>query len=103
MLTARLLNPGSKLATAGWWTSATIPEVFGVQGASEDDLYQALDWLLQRLLLAAQHRRSLMISHHPITDATQEGCEQPSEYRQASRGGPPEPRFQDRKMLTVTK
>ncbi len=48
MLAARLLHPGSKLSTTRWWTTTTLAEQFGVQDASEDDLYEAMDWLLER-------------------------------------------------------
>ena len=48
MVTARIINPQSKLATSRWWHNTTIPEVFGVEEADEDDLYAAMDWLLER-------------------------------------------------------
>jgi len=48
MVTARVLQPESKLATTRWWHTTTIPDECGVAGATEDDLYQAMDWLLDR-------------------------------------------------------
>lgn len=48
MVAARILEPTSKLATTRWLHTTTIPEVFGVTGADEDDLYAALDWLITR-------------------------------------------------------
>lgn len=48
MVTARIVSPQSKLATSRWWHTTTIPEVFGVEGADEDALYAAMDWLLKR-------------------------------------------------------
>lgn len=48
MVTARIINPQSKLATTRWWHTTTIPETFGVSDADEDDLYAAMDWLLKR-------------------------------------------------------
>lgn len=62
MVAARILEPGSKLATARWWHTTTLPEVFGVADADEEDLYEALDWLIARQehiekKLAARHLR----------------------------------------------
>ena len=47
MVAAQILEPASKLAYTRWWGTTTIPQTFGVGGASEDHLYEALDWLLQ--------------------------------------------------------
>jgi len=60
MVTARIVEPTSKLATVRWWQTTTIPQLFGVSDAQEDDLYEALDWLLTRQehiekKLAARH------------------------------------------------
>jgi transposase len=48
MITQRLLAPCSKLATTRAWHTTTLAEELGVQEATEDDLYQAMDWLLER-------------------------------------------------------
>jgi hypothetical protein len=48
MVAARIVEPTSKLATVRWWRTTTIPEVFEVAHAQEDDLYEALDWLAER-------------------------------------------------------
>lgn len=48
MVAARVLCPHTKLATTRWWHTTTLPEEFGVAGADENDLYAAMDWLLQR-------------------------------------------------------
>jgi transposase len=60
MVAARILEPQSKLATTRWLSTTTLPEVMGVQGVDEDDLYGAMDWLLARQAtiekkLAARH------------------------------------------------
>jgi len=65
MIAARLLKPRSKLATArglGQDTlSSSLGEVLGVEGADEDALYEAMDWLLarQERIEAALARRHL--------------------------------------------
>jgi hypothetical protein len=48
MIAARILAPHSKLATTRWWHDTTLPALVGVEDADEDDLYAALDWLLDR-------------------------------------------------------
>jgi len=49
MVAARILEPeSSKLETTRWWSTTTLPDVLGVQDADEDDLYEAMDWLLKR-------------------------------------------------------
>ena len=48
LIAARVLAPHTKLATTRWWHTSTLAEEFGVSGADEDDLYAAMDWLLER-------------------------------------------------------
>ena len=48
MIVERLIHPCSKLATTRLWHSTTLAEELGVADASEDDLYEAMDWLLAR-------------------------------------------------------
>lgn len=60
MVAARILSPHTKLATTRWWHTTTLPQEFGVAQADENDLYAAMDWLLERQgaiqkKLAARH------------------------------------------------
>ena len=60
MVAARILSPHTKLATTRWWHTTTLAEEFEVSDADEDDLYAAMDWLLERQgaiekKLAARH------------------------------------------------
>ena len=48
LIVARVLAPASKLATARTLGQTTLGEVMGIDGASEDELYGAMDWLLAR-------------------------------------------------------
>jgi len=48
MIVARLLDPGSKLATTRTWQSTTLATELEVEEADEDELYAALDWLVAR-------------------------------------------------------
>src|SRR5258706_6344428 len=63
MLAARVLSPHTKLATTRWWQQSTLAQEFGVTKADEDDLYEAMDWLLARQdriqkKLAARHLKA---------------------------------------------
>ncbi len=48
LVVARAVRPASKLATTRWWTSTTLAADLGVAGASTDDVYAAMDWLVER-------------------------------------------------------
>lgn len=48
MIVERILHACSKLATTRLWHSTTLAEELGVAEATEDDLYRAMDWLLER-------------------------------------------------------
>ena len=52
LLLARIVDPASKLATARGLSPATaassLGEMLGLGEVDEDDLYTALDWLLER-------------------------------------------------------
>lgn len=48
MITARVLDPRSKLATTRAWTQSTLADELEVSDADEDALYGAMDWLLER-------------------------------------------------------
>jgi hypothetical protein len=48
LIVQRVLAPGSKLATSRLLGQSTLATELGVEGADEDDLYAALDWLGER-------------------------------------------------------
>ena len=48
MICQQALRPGSKLAAARALSQSTLGSQLGLEGADEDDLYAALDWLLER-------------------------------------------------------
>ena len=48
MLAQRILRPGSKLESSALLADTTIGKNFNVEGADENDLYAAMDWLLDR-------------------------------------------------------
>jgi len=61
MIAARVLAPHTKLGTSRWWHTTTLAEEFAVTEADEDDLFAAMEWLLERQStkkLAARHLRA---------------------------------------------
>ncbi len=60
MIVERLIRPCSKLATTRFWHTTTLADILSVGDAEEDELYAAMDWLLDRQSrieqkLAARH------------------------------------------------
>ncbi len=60
MVAARIIAPHTKLATTRWWHTTTLAEELAVADADEEELYAAMDWLLERQggiekKLAARH------------------------------------------------
>jgi transposase len=78
MVAARIVAPHTKLATTRWWHTTTLAQEFGVVDADEDDLYAAMDWLLQRQdriekKLAGQHLREGGLVLYDLTSSYFEG------------------------------
>ena len=78
MVAARILSPHTKLATTRWWHTTTLPEEFGVLGADENDLYAAMDWLLERQRtiqkkLAARHLSEGGLALYDLSSSYVEG------------------------------
>lgn len=48
VIVARLCSPDSKLAMTRWWNDTTLPDLLGLEGVDEKDIYQSMDWLLER-------------------------------------------------------
>lgn len=63
MICQRVIAPGSKLATARALGQTTLASELAIQGADEDDLYAALDWLVGR-----QERIEGRIARRHLTD-----------------------------------
>ncbi len=78
MVAARIIRPHTKLATTRWWHTRTLAEELGIEGADEDDLYAAMDWLLDRQdtiekKLAARHLQSGSLALYDLTSSYFEG------------------------------
>ena len=61
LIVSRVVRPRSKLSTVGWWDDVTLGSDLGVAGASTDEVYAAMDWLVDRqdAIEAALARRHL--------------------------------------------
>ena len=78
MIGQRLLHPCSKLATTRQWHNTTLAEELRVSDASEDELYEAMDWLLERQgriekKLAARHLREGSLVLYDVSSSYYEG------------------------------
>jgi transposase len=78
MIAERILHPCSKLATTRLWHTTTLAEELQVSDASEDDLYKAMDWLLERQThiekkLAQRHLRNGSLVLYDVSSSYYEG------------------------------
>ena len=78
MIVQRLIAPCSKLATTRQWHSTTLAEELGVVEATEDDLYEAMDWLSDRQeriekKLAARHLQEGGLVLYDVSSSFYEG------------------------------
>ena len=92
MVAARIMAPHTKLATTRWWHSRTLAEDLGVADADEDDLYAAMDWLLERQdriekRLARRHLKSGGLVLYDLSSSYFEGKTCPLARRGYSRDG----------------
>ena len=82
LIAARVLAPNTKLATTRWWHTSTLAEEFGVSEADTDDLYAAMDWLLERQpliekKLAAKHLEEGCLALYDLSSSYFEGSHCP--------------------------
>ena len=96
MIVARILDPGSKLATARGLAEATardsLAETLGLEDCDEDDLYAAMDWLLKRRdaierRLAKRHLKDGALVLYDLTSVWLDGRRCPLAKRGYSRDG----------------
>jgi transposase len=78
MIAERLIQPCSKLATTRFWHTTTLAEELNVSDADEDDLYDAMDWVLARQdsiekKLAARHLLEGSLVLYDVTSSYYEG------------------------------
>lgn len=82
MIVARIIDPRSKLATARGFNEETcfssIGKILGIEGADEDELYLAMDWLLSKQEsiennLATRHLASSTLVLYDVSSSYFEG------------------------------
>jgi hypothetical protein len=92
MIAARVLAPHTKLATTRWWQTRTLAEDLGIGDATEDELYGAMDWLLERQAviekkLAARHLEEGALALYDLSSSYFEGTQCPLAKIGYSRDG----------------
>ena len=92
MICQRLLSPGSKLATVRALHQSTLGAELGVEDADQDDLYSAMDWLLERQegiegRLAKRHLTDGTLVLYDVSSSYFEGRTCPLAARGYSRDG----------------
>ena len=94
MIVARVLEPASKLATSRLWLSTSLAATLGVEDATADELYGAMDWLLERQerieqRLAKRHLEPGDVVLYDLSSTYMEGEHCPLAKRGYSRDGKP--------------
>jgi transposase len=92
MIASRVLQPESKLATVRSFESSTLASELGVSDAGEDELYAAMDWLLEQQAkmesaLAKRHLAEGGMVLYDLTSVYLEGSKCPLARRGYSRDG----------------
>jgi hypothetical protein len=98
MILGRVICPGSKLGTVRTLGQSTLASELGVDGADEDDLYLAMDWLSERQdriedRLAARHLRDREMVLYDVSSSYFEGRSCPLArlgYSRDGKGGLPQ-------------
>ncbi len=82
MVAARIIRPGTKLATVRWWRDTTLSNYLDIEHTDEDDLYAAMDWLLGRQnviqgKLVRRHLKPGSMALYDLTSTWMEGTQCP--------------------------
>jgi hypothetical protein len=96
LIVSRVLAPGSKLSTLAWWGDVTLGPDLGIEHATTDEAYAAMDWLQARqdAIEAKLARRHLAPGANPqrmalfdLSSSWLEGSHCPPGARGYSRDG----------------
>ncbi len=92
MVAARIVDPRSKLSTATCLNATALPELLDAREAIEDELYAAIDWLLERQdsiekKLGKRHLREGAMALYDLTSSYFEGTHCPLAARGYTRDG----------------
>src|SRR5713226_6408553 len=94
MVVGRILQPASKLATTRLLPTTSLGPLLGVEEATEDELYSAMDWLLERQeqiekRLAGRYLKAGGVVLYDLSSTYVEGEHCPLARRGYSRDGKP--------------
>ena len=94
MVVGRVLQPASKLATSRLLPTTSLGPLLGVEDANEDELYSAMDWLLEQQeqiegRLAKRYLKSGEVVLYDLSSTYLEGEHCPLAKRGYSRDGKP--------------
>ena len=92
MIVQRVVSPGSKLAMSRAFSQSTLASELAVEGADEDELYAALDWLFARQgrveqALARRHLAGATLVLYDVSSSYFEGRSCPLAQLGYSRDG----------------
>lgn len=82
VIIARICEPDSKLAMTRWWEGTSLPQLLDIEDVDEDDIYEAMDWLLARQRriekkLAKRHLQDGDLVMYDLTSSYFEGVKCP--------------------------
>ena len=82
LIVSRVIRPKPKLSTLAWWNDVSLGADWGVAGASRNEVYAAMDWLLKRqdsieATLAGRHLSQGGLAMFDLSSSWMEGscCE----------------------------
>ena len=92
MIAQRLLDPCSKLATTRQWHATTLAQELAVEDADANELYAAMDWLLERqnrieTKLAKRHLENGAVVLFDVSSSSYHGRTCPLAQRGYNRDG----------------
>lgn len=92
LIAARILAPHTKLATTRWWKNCTLADELGLQDVTDDEVYAAMDWLVERQdriekKLAKRHLAEGCTALYDLSSSYVTGTECPLAMRGYSRDG----------------
>jgi hypothetical protein len=92
LIISRVVAPKPKLATLAWWDDVTLGPDLGIADAPRDDVYEAMDWLLEQQAgieaqLARRHLREGGIAMFDLSSSWVEGSHCELAARGYSRDG----------------
>ena len=78
MIISRIIKPQTKLATTRSWHDSTLAELLGIEDADEDELYEAMDWLLKKqplieTKLSERHLKKNPLALYDVSSSYYEG------------------------------